>query len=629
MDKKRGFTLIELLATILVLSLIIGIVVYVSLNVINNAKEKTYKVTIKNIEQNADSYLMENSNRLFFLTNNQLDYEYQCVTVENLVDYGYLNNDIAESNVSKDDKVNITDYIYIERDIKTKAVTKSEYVNKNNEVLYELCGGAVIALGDISFISYPGINEWSTYKDITITYKLKNLNDQRTLNDYQFNHNYSGTSEYNLDNDTLANNTKTKVVKVTTNGKLEANIKLDSEVLALANININKIDTTGPVIAKGSYAGSNTVRHSVTIPLKVTDIGSGVDYTTFTKDDIEVYVGSNKITNITLSQVSDENYNLVINNDLYNDKITLKIVKDKVFDKIKNGNEEITIDTGITFNNTYTITYNMNGGTGTIANTTYTYAASGTVNLSSTKPTKTGYTFLGWSTSSSATTATYAAGAAYNRNVMEDITLYAVWALASYNCSAGYYLKKSNTSCTICVKNYYCVGGTYSYNTTRDQGITACANNKYTTSTGAKSVNECLYCNRWVRTDNQSVLANQKWQFYRDCRMISGTYTYKDYTNNTYTYTVTNGTGWIYTGQVTNEPDKQESGKEWYYMENYYMVTGWKKIDNYWYFFVDTDPDGNGSVNGNMLHDTTLKWNNKTYKFDKYGRCTNDDYKCN
>ena len=48
MDTKRkrcnskGFTLIELLATIAVLSIIITIVIYFSMKVVNNSKEKSY-----------------------------------------------------------------------------------------------------------------------------------------------------------------------------------------------------------------------------------------------------------------------------------------------------------------------------------------------------------------------------------------------------------------------------------------------------------------------------------------------------------------------------------------------------------------------------------------------------------
>ena len=76
--------------------------------------------------------------------------------------------------------------------------------------------------------------------------------------------------------------------------------------------------------------------------------------------------------------------------------------------------------------NTYTVTYNANGGTGAPANQTKTYGK--TLTLSSTKPTRTNYNFKGWGTSASATTVSYAAGASYTANAA--VTLYAIWELA-------------------------------------------------------------------------------------------------------------------------------------------------------------------------------------------------------
>ncbi len=76
--------------------------------------------------------------------------------------------------------------------------------------------------------------------------------------------------------------------------------------------------------------------------------------------------------------------------------------------------------------NTYKVTYNANGGSGAPAAQTKTYGKA--LTLSSTKPTRTNYTFKGWGTSASATKVTYAAGASYTANAA--ITLYAVWELA-------------------------------------------------------------------------------------------------------------------------------------------------------------------------------------------------------
>lgn len=76
--------------------------------------------------------------------------------------------------------------------------------------------------------------------------------------------------------------------------------------------------------------------------------------------------------------------------------------------------------------NTYVVKYNANGGTGAPSNQTKTYGVA--LTLSSTKPTRTNYNFLGWATSASANTATYATGGKYTEN--RATTLYAVWSLA-------------------------------------------------------------------------------------------------------------------------------------------------------------------------------------------------------
>ena len=74
----------------------------------------------------------------------------------------------------------------------------------------------------------------------------------------------------------------------------------------------------------------------------------------------------------------------------------------------------------------YTITYNANGGTsGSITSQSYYYGDSFTVSSSAT-PTRDGYTFLGWSVSSSATSATYIPGSTYS-NLNSSATWYAVW----------------------------------------------------------------------------------------------------------------------------------------------------------------------------------------------------------
>lgn len=76
--------------------------------------------------------------------------------------------------------------------------------------------------------------------------------------------------------------------------------------------------------------------------------------------------------------------------------------------------------------NTFAVKYDANGGTGAPAAQTKTYGTA--LTLSSTKPTRENYNFLGWGTSAGATSVAYAAGASYTANAA--ITLYAIWELA-------------------------------------------------------------------------------------------------------------------------------------------------------------------------------------------------------
>lgn len=87
----------------------------------------------------------------------------------------------------------------------------------------------------------------------------------------------------------------------------------------------------------------------------------------------------------------------------------------------------------------YTLSYNANGGSGAPSSQTGTGVGSYTFTISSTKPTRTGYTFLGWSLSSTATAASYQPGGSITLTA-SDI-LYAVWKAntytVSYNANGG------------------------------------------------------------------------------------------------------------------------------------------------------------------------------------------------
>lgn len=75
----------------------------------------------------------------------------------------------------------------------------------------------------------------------------------------------------------------------------------------------------------------------------------------------------------------------------------------------------------------YTVSYNANGGSGAPSSQTKYYGRS--LTLSSTKPTRSGYSFVGWGTSSTAETPSYQPGDNYTANA--SATLYAIWTLVA------------------------------------------------------------------------------------------------------------------------------------------------------------------------------------------------------
>lgn len=76
----------------------------------------------------------------------------------------------------------------------------------------------------------------------------------------------------------------------------------------------------------------------------------------------------------------------------------------------------------------YTVSYNANGGSGAPSSQTKWYGE--TLTLSSTQPTKSGWTFNGWNTKSDGSGTDYSSGWSYTAN--SAVTLYAKWTVKSY-----------------------------------------------------------------------------------------------------------------------------------------------------------------------------------------------------
>lgn len=157
------------------------------------------------------------------------------------------------------------------------------------------------------------------------------------------------------------------------------------------------------------------------------------------------------------------------------------------------------ISTGVypskVFQMRYEIRYNANGGSG--GPSTQYQLHGENLTLSSTKPTRTGYDFVGWSTSSNAISATYSAGGRYNNN--RAVTLYAVWKAKSYtvtfNANGG---SVSPSSKTVTYNSTY---GTLP--TPTRTGYTF--NGWYTSSSGGTKITSS---NKVTITSNQTLYAH-------------------------------------------------------------------------------------------------------------------------
>ena len=114
----------------------------------------------------------------------------------------------------------------------------------------------------------------------------------------------------------------------------------------------------------------------------------------------------------------------------------------------KTFNSKIVIDGQAVYTETkeYTISYDLNGGTSSTPEPQKKLKGEA-ITLSNVTPTRSNYTFLGWSTTKNATTATYSAGELFT--IDANTTLYAIWQKAGTVAEAYSVVLQKNVSGTI------------------------------------------------------------------------------------------------------------------------------------------------------------------------------------
>lgn len=272
---NKGFTLVELLATIALLAVITTIVIYSATSVVKNTKENSYKVTINNIQNNANSYVLEELGSSMWLDVSGVSgkLQYQCVTVQNLIDAGYFKSDVLESFVAENRPVLATDNIYLERDVDTKTITM-------NVLLYDeyrgLCNDFSVA-GNITFIVNP--TGWTTEKNVTIKYNLYNIDSQEiSENKYHY--------DYVVDDLEVDGYFDKYVVQKEFNTKntdqLNASIQYKDGTVLDKSLLIEEIDNIKPY---GEIKSTNYVASKQDVTLTMSDSGSGISAYYFGTDN--------------------------------------------------------------------------------------------------------------------------------------------------------------------------------------------------------------------------------------------------------------------------------------------------------------------------------------------------------
>ena len=259
---------------------------------------------------------------------------------------------------------------------------------------------------------------------LTIKYNNANINGEAK---YYFKSTVKGTSNINVNRCTLSNNIFTCDKPTTTNIEKDTWYQSSSDQITSNQINISYTTTGKAKVTARTVDKSNNYSESTkdfTINKYIITFNKG------TADKIggeasniikSCYAISGQSCSITSPTIEKTGYTIIGWN-------TNKNATTSTW----NINTSKSISSSATYYpilkaNIYTITYNANGGSGGPSSQSYKYAPNGNIYLSSDRPSKTGYTFLGWSLSSTATSASYSPGQWWGTHNANNYTLYAVW----------------------------------------------------------------------------------------------------------------------------------------------------------------------------------------------------------
>lgn len=197
--------------------------------------------------------------------------------------------------------------------------------------------------------------------------------------------------------------------------------------------------TTGKVTQRAYMTYTVTVNNATTYTVVVNASGIQQWNGTWTKIGVTCGLTSQSNVSKTLTKSSGSNYlHAFFSSKTYSytkthasqsksisgtSKITSGVDKAHGSGTVLNKTSTVTLSFTVPPKDNYAVTYNANGGTGAPASQTKWYGED--LKLQSDVPTRSGYVFMGWATSETATSPTYQPSDTYTGN--SRLELYAVW----------------------------------------------------------------------------------------------------------------------------------------------------------------------------------------------------------
>lgn len=517
-NNKKGFTLIELLTIIVIITIIGAIAITTLSNTLNSSKDKSIVLTNENLKEAANTYTKENKEITWNIPNGYAtNTAISCVTVNDLINQGYFNEELLENDEIK----NIT-HIIVEKNL------------ENNVIINEYFDEANTCSQNYIYLDTPKCNDNLVYDNTpkTLIKELNNTTGYKKIATEKYEKTDAGTYtvELGLEDGYAWKNGKIDNAKITctikkakTNINLPETTKLDNKYTELdfkaipliTNTTLNETTTLpGTITASSSnveYVKIKNITPTPTQTKQITTINLTANSerkqqteikVSFTPDNQNYSKSSATFTLISENITNPQTINLVLSEgDLGNHQTSFSVPQGEPYGKLliyPETEDDYPKRKGYNFSGWYTnitggtkkqqtdivteshtlygqwkakkmtVYFDPNGGNVSTSSATVTYDEKyGTLPT----PTRTGYTFTGWYTSSTS-------GTQITKDTQVTITtnqtLYAHWTInkinVQYNMNGGSWAGSTNTTLSYS-NNYITLNGStivssYNYGTT-------------------------------------------------------------------------------------------------------------------------------------------------------------------